>query len=528
MRDLGIGFWLKLAAVGIATALGVFAIPILYSDQQWLLLAFLLISLVAMNVAYWTNWVIPLRYLIPGLVFTVLFYVWPIIFTFYVATSNWATGHILTKDQALESLLSQTELTPDAPTLDLYVYQNTEDETQFRFLVITPDDQRFFGTPRPQADPRPENPEDWGLQNLADVPTTDPNGDGIPDTVEGTFRLLDPLRDISKLPLYDTLVLDTPLGEARVNTSRTASLATVKYTFDAAANALVIRSSGERCPADTAIGNFICPTLGTLDPGWRVYVGLENFRRAATDTRVRGPLVRVFIWTVVFAASTVATSLALGLLLALAFNDPRMRGRSVYRSFMIVPYVVPAFLTVLIWRGLLNREFGPINELLGTAIPWLENGTWAKVSIILVNLWLTFPYMFLITSGALQAIPGELLEAAKVDGASGPKVFRRITFPLLMISIGPLLIGSFAYAFNNFILIFLLTQGGPPLSGFDVPVGQTDILISFTYKLAFQSGRGSQFALAAAFTILIFFIVALISAFSFRYTRRLERIYGNV
>ena len=135
--------------------------------------------------------------------------------------------------------------------------------------------------------------------------------------------------------------------------------------------------------------------------------------------------------------------------------------------------------------------------------------------------------MFLITTGALQSIPKELTEAAKVDGATGIQSFWKITLPLLMVSISPLLIGAFAFNFNNFTLVFLLTGGGPPVVGSEVPLGWTDLLISFTYKLAISGGRGNLFGFASSVTIIVFAIVLIISAISFRYTKRLERVYGN-
>ena len=172
---------------------------------------------------------------------------------------------------------------------------------------------------------------------------------------------------------------------------------------------------------------------------------------------------------------------------------------------------------------------GPLYELLDIEpIKWLKTKDSARSAVLLVNTWLGFPYMFLITTGALQSIPKDLIEAAKVDGATGLQSFWRITFPLLMVSISPLLIGSFAFNFNNFTLIFLLSGGGPPIIGSEVSVGWTDILISFTYKLAISGGRGNLFGLASSVTIIVFAIVLLISAISFRYTKRLERIYGNI
>ena len=136
--------------------------------------------------------------------------------------------------------------------------------------------------------------------------------------------------------------------------------------------------------------------------------------------------------------------------------------------------------------------------------------------------------MFLITTGALQSIPRELIEAANVDGSVGLQSFWRLVFKLFLVSISPLFIGPLTFNFNNFTLIFLLSGGGPPVVGSEVPVGWTDILISFTYKLAISGGRGNMFGLASTVTIVIFGIVLLISAISFRYTKRLERIYGNI
>ena len=229
-------------------------------------------------------------------------------------------------------------------------------------------------------------------------------------------------------------------------------------------------------------------------------------------------------------------SFFVGLLLSIILNKDNLKFQRIYRSLFILPYAIPAFVSVLVWKGLLNPDYGVINnwfapmyEILEIEpIKWLKTKESARAAVLLVNTWLGFPYMFLITTGALQSIPKELIEAAKVDGASGIQSFWRITFPLLMVSISPLLIGSFAFNFNNFTLIFLLSGGGPPVIGSEVAVGWTDILISFTYKLAISGGRGNMFGLASTVTIVVFGIVLLISALSFRYTKRLERIYGNI
>ena len=136
----------------------------------------------------------------------------------------------------------------------------------------------------------------------------------------------------------------------------------------------------------------------------------------------------MFSWNLVFAFLSVATTFAVGLGLALTMQHERLRGRVLYRSIFILPYAVPAFLSILIWQGLFNAQFGQVNQLLGTIgidpIPWFSDPYWARTAVIVVNLWLGFPYMYLICTGALQAIPTDLIEAARVDGAGPVRVFR--------------------------------------------------------------------------------------------------------
>jgi arabinogalactan oligomer / maltooligosaccharide transport system permease protein len=156
-------------------------------------------------------------------------------------------------------------------------------------------------------------------------------------------------------------------------------------------------------------------------------------------------------------------------------------------------------------------------------VPWLFDANWAKLSCILVSAWLTVPYFFVVSMGALQAIPEELTEAARVDGGGPLQIFRRVTLPLLLVAVGPLLIASFAFNFNNFNNIYFLTAGGPPQANSAI-AGSTDILISYTYKLAIATGKGQDFALASAVTVIVFFITAIISTVGFARTRVLEEV----
>ncbi|MGH9167126.1 MAG: maltose ABC transporter permease MalF [Acidimicrobiia bacterium] len=526
---LGPGFWVRLVGLGLLDALAAFASLVLVAEGAWWLLSALLIGTAGINYIYLSSRTLPFRWLMPGLVFLLLFSLYPIIYTFYVALTNWSIPNFLTKDQAITQLTSRETLpTEEGQDFQLFVYRQPEGE--FRFLLRSETEQ-FFGRPRPADD---DPLEEGALEDPASYEVVDEDRDGVPETI-GPFRRLESRDLFAVASELQRLVLDIPgRGLARVQTITSARVSEARYAYDATRDVLVDKLEGLECTPTE--GNFVCPGERELTPGWRVPVGFQNFLRVATDSRIRDPFVRVFIWNVVFAAGTVLLTLALGLGLALTFQDERMRWRKLLRSLLILPYAIPAFLTVLVWRGLLNQQFGAVNRTLepllslfgSDGIPWLASGFWAKVAVLLVNLWLGFPYMMLVTMGALQAIPSELQEAARVDGASALGVFRKVTFPLLMVSIFPLLIASFAFNFNNFVLIFLLTRGGPPLAGYAVPVGETDILISFTFNLAITSGRGADFGLASAISIFIFLVVAGLSAFGFRYTRRLEEVYGGL
>jgi ABC-type sugar transport system permease subunit len=218
---------------------------------------------------------------------------------------------------------------------------------------------------------------------------------------------------------------------------------------------------------------------------------------------------------------TVLLSFSLGLFLAITLDKSGMRFQKLYRSVLVIPYAIPGFLSLLVWRGLLNDDFGVINKLLHVHIAWLFGANWAKVAVLLVSTWLTFPYFFLVAMGALQSIPQELTEAARVDGASPWQVFRKVTLPLLLVVVAPLMIASFAFNFNNFGAIYLLTGGGPDVNDSSV-AGATDILISYTYKLAFAAGKGNDYGLATGVAIIIFFIVGTISMVTFWRTKALE------
>jgi arabinogalactan oligomer/maltooligosaccharide transport system permease protein len=218
----------------------------------------------------------------------------------------------------------------------------------------------------------------------------------------------------------------------------------------------------------------------------------------------------------------VLTTFFAGLLVAMALNSPRLRALRFYRVLIVLPYAMPSFAMLLVWRDMFNTDFGLINSLTGQSINWF-GGVWtARFAILLVQFWLGYPYMFLISLGALQSIPKDMTEAAAVDGARPFQAFRAVVFPLLLIAVAPLLISSFAYNFNNFNVI-QFTTAGAPFPPDNPKAGGTDLLVSYVYRLAFAEG-GAQYGFAAAVSVLIFLIVATISLIGFRRTAALEEI----
>ena len=248
------------------------------------------------------------------------------------------------------------------------------------------------------------------------------------------------------------------------------------------------------------------------------WVGLRNFKMLWTFGSWKRTFFQVFSWTIVWTVISTLSCWILGLVIALVLNQKDVKFKKMWRTLLILPWAVPFICSILIWSGLFNTNFGAINELLGmvgiAGIRWLEDPFWAKVAIIIVNLWLGFPFQMALATGILQSIPQDIYEAAVVDGANAVQKFFKITLPLVLYSMAPLLIMQFAFNFNNFNVIYLFNQGNPPVLG--LKAGGTDILISWIFKLTTDR---LKFNYAAALSVIIFIIVATVSIYNFRKTR---------
>ncbi|KAA0979052.1 ABC transporter permease subunit [Paeniglutamicibacter gangotriensis] len=503
------GILAKIILLGITDAVAAFVLFQLVLSGEWLIFVISLATTLVINWIYLRRGGLPAKYLAPGVIFLMIFQVFVMIFSTYIAFTNYGDGHNSTKSDAIASIqLSASERVPDSPQFATSVL---EKNGSYFLLVTTPEGEaRLGGAETPLETVTPS--------------TTGPTGAAT--GVDG-YTTLDFTALLANQQAITTLTV--PLsenpedGSLKTADGSTSYVYTPKLKFDAAADTFTDTTTGV-VYSDGGRGSFVAEDGTALNTGWKVNVGLDNFVRAFTDQNLQGPLLKVIAWTFTFAILSVATTFALGLFLAITFNRADLKGQKIYRILMILPYAFPAFLSGLVWSGLLNPEFGFINNALlgGAAIPWLTDPVLAKISVLVVNLWLGYPYMFLVCTGALQSLPEEVDEAARMDGAGVFKIFTAIKLPLLLVSLAPLLISSFAFNFNNFNVIYMLTGGGPRFDGTTFDIGSTDILITMVYKIAFGTGAGRDYGLASALAIIIFIIVAAVSALSFKKTKALE------
>ncbi|MEL6572484.1 MAG: maltose ABC transporter permease MalF [Pseudomonadota bacterium] len=433
------------------------------------------------------------RFVFPGVAAVLIFIAFPVIYTIYIGFTNYSSFNLLSYERTIEVLTSRGSV--DKSTEQPFAVAS--DGQNYRIWL--PDSGLLSG---PVALAGPE--ESALIQ--ADEPAT----------------LLE-RRDAIKLRAgLQALTLTTPDGIILQNAGL-RTFATVTPDYVQTGPDELTKSDGTVLTADHTTGFFVDAAGEQVPPGWRVTIGWDNFTRIFQSEGIRAPMITIFIWTFVFAGLSVVFTFALGLTLAVILQWPHLRFKAVYRILLILPYAVPAFISILVFRGLFNQNFGEINLILEALFGWRPNwftdGTLARSMILIVNTWLGYPYMMLLAMGFLQAVPEDHKKAAALEGASGLRVFFTITLPQILPPFLPLLIASFAFNFNNLVLVYLLTRGLPDIPGTVIPAGETDILASFTYRLAFDNA-GQQFGLAGAITLLIFLVVAAISYANFVAMRR--------
>jgi arabinogalactan oligomer/maltooligosaccharide transport system permease protein len=249
------------------------------------------------------------------------------------------------------------------------------------------------------------------------------------------------------------------------------------------------------------------------------WVGFKTFFDLVQLKTWSRTLVGVLTWTLIWAVIATITTYFGGMLVALLIEQPRVKFKKFWRTILIIPFAIPNLVSLLVMRNLFNGQFGPINQylkLLGlSGLPWLTDPFWAKVTVVIANMWLGIPVSMILVSGVLTTIPRDLYEAAEVDGASPFERFRRITMPFVLFATAPILIMQFAGNINNFNVIFLLTNGDPVNPAYQY-AGSTDLLVTWLYKLTLNY---QQYNFASALGIIIFLLIASFSVYNFRRSR---------
>jgi arabinogalactan oligomer/maltooligosaccharide transport system permease protein len=504
------GLIVKIVLLGLVLAIAIFGAFPLIDRGQWLGLALLILVTALLFWIYLSPRRIPAKYLIPGTLFLLAFQVFPVLYTMSTAFTNFGDAHRGSKEEAIRAIegASVTKV-PGSADYRLSVATKGDPATGDIVFLLTDVETRqpFVGT----------------TEGLEQLPADDVQ--------------LSPEGNITQAPGYTILSLgqagarEEDLADFSVPTDKGAIVnagltrafeGAPLRAYDPGCDCIKDKETGQTWTANDSDGLFVDDKGDNLAQGWQVNVGFRNFVDVVTDPLIAKYFFRTLLWNFAFAILTVALTFSLGLLVAIVLNHERLKGQRLYRSLLILPYAMPGFVMLLVWRDMFNTDFGLINRLFNSEVNWFGTPVAAMVAVLLVQVWMGYPYMFLVCTGALQSIPGDLKEAASVDGAKPVYAFRTIIFPLLLVALAPLMIASFAFNFNNFNAIYLVSEGGP-FPADNPQIGATDLLITYTYRLAFGA-QGAQYGFAAAVSIFIFLIVAVISIIGFRRTRALEEI----
>jgi len=492
----------RVLALGLIAGVGLWAAAPLVANGSWGGVAVVAVVTAIALYVYLSPRRLPAKFLLPATLLLVAFQVFPVLYTMSLALTNYGDGHFGAKQEAIAAIEASS-------------VRREPGSAEYRLTVAERDGDLVFLLADPARGTAYAGTGD-GLREITGVTV----GAGGRITAADGYRVLTPAQAAARGEEVGSFAVPVPGGAIRAQGLTRAYEGRATLAYDERCDCVSDGRTTWR--ADNAGGRFTAPDGSSLAQGWQVDVGLANLAAALTNPKINAAFLGVFTWNLCYAVAVVALTAALGVATALALHHPRMRGVRIYRTLIVLPYAMPAFAMLLVWRDMFNTDFGLINRLLGLDVDWLGTPFTARVSVLLVQLWLGFPYMFLVATGALQTIPAEYLEAAQVDGANAWQRFRLVTLPLLMIALAPLLVSSFAFNFNNFNGVFLVTAGGPFPS--DNPtVGATDLLITYTFRLAFGE-QGAQYGLASAISIYVYLIVAVISIIGFRRTRAFKEV----
>ncbi|MEW7864810.1 maltose ABC transporter permease MalF [Aeromonas diversa] len=526
--------WLKWTMAALVAVLNGYAAVMMYASGEWV---FALLDLVVVSVGlyvFMNKKTYAHRYIFPGVAGMVVFIIFPLAYTIGIAFTNYSGANLLSMEQAREYHLKKTYKVQGGE----YDFTLVSGENNQFQLLLKQGDQAFISHPLSLMDNKTLD-----LATKQGVAAGEAKEVSLQPVTDEVTAAAAPIREIvSHRSDLNRLNLRLPDG-VMLTMSSLRKFAAQKSQYSRLTDGAVLKSGvvikDGNLLRDNQSGQLMLPNQETgfyqyideqgqfvgksVAPGFVVAVGWKNFARIVTDPGIQGPFLQIFIWTVIFSACSVAFTLAIGMVLACLVQWEELKGRGFYRVMLILPYAIPAFISILVFKGLFNQNFGEINLFLEAAFgikpDWYTSPMLAKTMILIVNTWLGYPYMMILCMGLLKAIPEDLYEASAMDGAGPVQNFFKITVPLLMKPLTPLLIASFAFNFNNFVLIQLLTNGAPDIIGATTPAGTTDLLVSYTYRIAFQGSGGQDYGLASAIATAIFLIVGALALLNLKLTK---------
>jgi maltose/maltodextrin transport system permease protein len=496
------------------------ALPALYlnflvyeSGSTWIALTLLIVIGLGIYV-YLSERARAYRYLFPGLLGFGLFVIFPLIYTVVVSATRYSSSHLLSYQRAL-GLCEQETFAAGKVT---YNYKLLLQDNGRPVLYLEDDkdpSERFVSEPLDLKGGTESAPGEPPINLQA--ANARPSGKALEFAQVVREKLYMPLRGRRFLLPDGTLV---GLQGLQKFGSR-------QHLWKANKDgSLTNQQDGSTAHPDFKQGYFFNQKGEKIGVGFQSFSGLENYAQILTEPRIQGPFLRIFVWTVLFSALSVLGGLAIGMFLAVLLEWKELRFRKVYRTLLILPYAVPSLLSILIFKGLFSQEFGAVNEFLRALYlftpDWETNPWGARAMILLVNLWLGYPYMMLVCTGMLQSIPSSIYEASALEGSNPLSDFFHLTLPLVLPPLVPMLVASFAFNFNNFTLVYLLTSGGPRMIGGGI-AGETDLLVTYTFNLAFRDS-GTNYGLASAIATLLFFIVGTLAWINLRLGTRTAKI----
>jgi len=500
-------------------ALGYFAFRLFSMGYIPLGICFVII-IIMISVAFLVPKAYMFKWMAVGLSAWLLFSIFPIVYTIYNAFTNYGDGHLITQAQAINQIEAQTYLPETGKAYEWIAYRSPENEY---LLWLKDGEGNTTLVTQVDAEGDAEKEIVSGQNGIGEIDEA-----GAPVTIDGYQRLNRVTASIDQN--LTNIKFGDPEKTIQVRSPSEAAELLPLFAYDRETNTFTDQLTG-RVYFDEK-GTYTARTGQRLIPGYSALVGVDNFVQFINSPGLRGPLVTIAIWNFMFATGSLLLTFSLGLLISIIYGDPKFKGKKFLRSLLLIPYTIPSLITILIWRGMFNPDLGIINRVLFTVFNisprWFTQPWLARAALLIVNTWLGYPYWMLVTSGALQSIPGDIYEAAEIDGASGWQKIWGITLPLLLVSVGPLMISSFIFNFNNFNLIYAFINGGPPIPTATTQAGYTDIIISYVYNLAFASGRGVQYGYASAISLILFILIAVMSLLQFRFTNMWEEVGENV